>query len=178
MLFMIGLKRDVIYDLDGSLSQKFDGTTRTSGTIVHGWPHIAAYNQNTCPSATTSTDWDGAVMCGPTVTIRRVVFTNLIDQQLFNAQNMKAAELQAITDTIDPNISSSLHTSVPSRLPGTMEPKVEKKYSYGLPYITGKIYNIWWGTGIDFTHLSAFTTPSFSETDDGIIFKFNYTENR
>ena len=32
MLEMIGiLKRDVIYDLDGSFSNKFDGITRTSG---------------------------------------------------------------------------------------------------------------------------------------------------
>ena len=44
MLNMIGLKRDVIYDLDGSLSRAFDNTTRTSATIVHGFPHIALSN--------------------------------------------------------------------------------------------------------------------------------------
>lgn len=43
MLRMIGFdKRCVIYDLDGSLSNKFDGQSRASGTIVHGWPHIIA----------------------------------------------------------------------------------------------------------------------------------------
>jgi len=89
MLNMIGLKRDVIYDLDGSFSASFDGVSRTSGSIVHGFPHIAAFNQAECPLATTEANWDGAVMCGPAITIRRVWFTNLDDQQLFNAQNMK-----------------------------------------------------------------------------------------
>ena len=82
MLFFIGiLKRDVIYDLDGSLSQKFDGSTRTSATIVHGFPHIKAYNPSTCPAPTTSSDWDGAVMCDHTVTIRRVMFGLLLPSQ-------------------------------------------------------------------------------------------------
>ncbi len=176
-LFMIGLKRDVIYDLDGSLSSDFDGNSRASGTIVHSWPHIASTNQNTCPYASTSTDWDDAVMCGPTITIRRVTFTNLENHQLYTAQRMKAAELQSINDTIDPNISYLLHTNITSRLINTvaMEPKLEKSYSYGLPFITGRIYNIWWGTGIDFTHLSITTTSLFTESDAGIIFKFNYT---
>ena len=89
MLNMIGLKRDVIYDLDGSFSMKFDGNSRTSATIVQGFPHIAAFNQANCPPATTVANWDNAVMCGPTITVRRVWFTNLDDQQLFNAQDIK-----------------------------------------------------------------------------------------
>lgn len=47
-----------------------------------------------------------------------------------------------------------------------------------MPYITGRIYQIWWGTGIDFTHLSIYTAPTFTPNDKGIIFKFNYSENR
>lgn len=78
-LFMIGLKRDIVRDLDGSLSQAFDGQTRASGTIVHGFPHIAAYNNADCPPASTTTDWDDAVMCGPSLKLRRAWITNLID---------------------------------------------------------------------------------------------------
>lgn len=89
--FIGGLKRDVIYDLDGSLSQKFDSTSRASGSIVHGFPHIKHSNPSTCPIATSSGDWDGAVMCGPTITIRRVMFGNLRNQQLFNNQYIKLA---------------------------------------------------------------------------------------
>lgn len=179
LLNMIGLKRDVIYDIDGSLSNAFDGTTRSSATIVHGFPHIAAFNTNDCPPASTPANWDGAVMCGPAVTIRRVWFTNLDDQQLFNANNMKATQIASISDVVAANISSSMHTSVPSRLPGTtMEPKGEKKQSYGLPFITGKIYNIWWGTGVDFTHMSVVSSSLFTAQDMGVLFKFNYSASR
>lgn len=35
-----------------------------------------------------------------------------------------------------------------------MEPMIHKKRAYALPFIAGRIYNIWWLTGLDFTHLS------------------------
>jgi hypothetical protein len=90
LLFMIGLKRDVIYDLDGSLSQLFDNATRSAATIVHGWPHIAASNPSLCPPAAAPSRWDNAVMCAPSVSVRRVFFTNLMEPQLFSAQNIQA----------------------------------------------------------------------------------------
>lgn len=179
MLFFIGiLKRDVIYDLDGSLSQKFDGTTRSSGTIVQGFPHIKAYNPSTCPPPSAVGNWDGAVMCGPTVTIRRVMFGNLRNQQLFNNQYIKIAELANINDVTPVNATADLVTSEPDTITPLKEAKEEQKQVWGLPFITGKVYNIWWGTGIDFEHLSVFTSPRFDPADDGIVFKFNYTENR
>jgi hypothetical protein len=179
LLYMIGaLKRDIIYDLDGSFAAQFDGTPRASATIVHGFPHIAAYNQNTCPSASTPGDWDDAVMCGPTETLRRVMFSNMIDWQLFNGQYLKAVQLAGINDTVDPALASGLFTSVVTRIDPIMEPKVEQKYTWSLPFILGKTYSIWWGTGIDFTHLAIFTSPTFTSVDSGVIFKFNYTENR
>jgi hypothetical protein len=91
ILYMIKMKRDVIYDLDGSFSSLFDGKNRSSATIVYGFPHIATYNQNTCPKATAPLAWDNAVMCGPTVTIRRVLFSNIINHQLFVSSYQKAA---------------------------------------------------------------------------------------
>ena len=97
---MTGLKRDVIYDLDASLSSKFDNVARTSATIVYGWNHIANYNQNTCPLATNKAAWDNAIMCDQSVSIKRVVFTNLVNAQLFKDQFIKTAELTRITDRI------------------------------------------------------------------------------
>lgn len=127
-LFMIGLKRDIVRDLDGSLSQAFDGQTRASGTVVHGFPHIAAYNNADCPPASTTTDWDDAVMCAPALKLRRAWITNLIDKQLFNAQLMKVVQLNSINDTVDPNttLAASQYTSITSRLIQTnnMEPKL------------------------------------------------------
>lgn len=71
-----------------------------------------------------------------------------------------------------------MYTAVRSRINAIKEPPNEKPYSYGLPFITGRIYNIWWGTGIDFTHMAITTAPNFNQTDQGIRFKFNYTANR
>lgn len=180
LLFMIGLKRDVIYDMDGSLSLAFDSKSRSTGaTIVHGFPHIANTNPDFCPPPTDATKWDGAVMCNSSTSLRRVGFTNLADHQDFQRQFMKAIELTNVTDTVPLNMSDTLYTAVPSNLQTTiMEPKFEKKYTWALPFITGRIYNIWWGTGIDFTYLDTFTSPSYLESEKGIIFKFNYSDNR
>lgn len=112
---MIKMKRDVIYDLDGSLAPLFDGVNRTSATIVYGFPHIAQYNQNTCPQATNASAWDNAVMCGPTVTIRRVLFGNIINHQLFVSQLQKAAELPNINATFAANSNDTLYSAVPSQ---------------------------------------------------------------
>lgn len=179
LLFMIGLKRDVIYDLDGSLSYAFDQTTRASGTIVHGFPHIASSNPTLCPQALLPSGWDGAVMCGPTVTLRRAIFTNLAKHQDFAAQNLRATEISSVNDTVPATLDPVNYTMIYSTLPfTTMEPKKEKPYTWAIPFITGRVYNIWWGSGIDFTHLSVYTSHSFVPADKGIIFKFNYSENR
>jgi hypothetical protein len=177
---MIGLKRDIIYDLDGSLSYSFDhNSTRTSATIVHGFPHIIVNNSNICPSPLDPTGWDSAVMCDNTVSLRRVGFTNLQNWQDFQSQNLKAVELRNITDTVSQNLTSNLYTSISTRIPTTsMEAKLEFTYTWAMPYITGRIYNVWWGSGIDFIHLAAFTTPSYLLSEKGIIFKFNYSDNR
>jgi len=172
---MINIKKDVIYDLDGSFSSVFDGKNRTSGTIVWNFPHIATYNGNVCPRATNSTAWDNAVMCDQTVTLKRVLFGNIINKQLFVSQQQKAAELPTISSPFDPKSTPAFYSNISSEGFQAMEPHVESAYTWSMPYITGRIYQIWWGSGIDFTHLSIYTAPNFTPTDKGIIFKFNYS---
>ena len=106
------------------------------------------------------------------------MFGNLRNQQLFNNQYIKIAELANINDVTPVNATADLVTSEPDTITPLKEAKEEQKQVWGLPFITGKVYNIWWGTGIDFEHLSVFTSPRFDPADDGIVFKFNYTENR
>lgn len=77
-LFMVGLKRDVVYDLDGSFSSAFDGTSRSAGAITSYWPHIHLDNPTVCPNATTPSRWDNAIFCDSSLTVRRVMFTNVI----------------------------------------------------------------------------------------------------
>ena len=59
-----------------------------------------------------------------------------------------------------------------------MEPKKEMKFSYSLPYLTGRIYDIWWGSHIDFNHLAMVTTHLYEQNEKAIIFKFKYIDNR
>ena len=90
---MIGLKRDVIYDSDCSFCPLFDSTNRTSATITHGYDYIANYHTTTCPKARTSLNWDNAVMCDQTISIRRVWFTNIMNPASFKFQKMKVAQI-------------------------------------------------------------------------------------
>lgn len=60
---MVGMKRDVIYDLDGSLSASFDGNSRTSATIFSNFAHIGVYNQDVCKQSPSPSKWDTAYMC-------------------------------------------------------------------------------------------------------------------
>ena len=86
---MLGLKKEVFYDLDGSATNgMFDTTTRTSATIINGWPHML--QDPACKSATNSTLWDSAATCDSTVTVRQVSFNNIINQQEFKSVSMKA----------------------------------------------------------------------------------------
>lgn len=40
------------------------------------------------------------------------------------------------------------------------------------------MYNAWWLTGLDFTHLAIDISKNFQNSDQAIVIKFNYTENR
>jgi len=90
---MLGLNRDMIFDADASMAPVFDGINRTSGTIVSNYQHIAAFEQNHCVSATQPTKWDNTLMCDQSITIRRVMFTNLAVPNNFFQQPMKATVL-------------------------------------------------------------------------------------
>lgn len=84
---MLGLKRDVLYDLDASLSAYFNGYFNNSATLVWGYNHLT--QQNSCRQAISPTQWDNLVLCDQTITIRRIIFTNIISLANFDAQNMK-----------------------------------------------------------------------------------------
>ena len=59
-----------------------------------------------------------------------------------------------------------------------MEPMAYKISAFSAPFVTGRVYNIWWLTGIDFTHLAVDISQLYEDADEGIIFKFNYTDTR
>jgi hypothetical protein len=40
------------------------------------------------------------------------------------------------------------------------------------------MYNLWWLTGLDFTSLKMASSNYLLETDDAVLFRFNYTLHR
>ena len=87
---------------------------------------------------------------------------------------MKIEIIQDIMDEVPEN--SRAYTAVRSTLAGK-EPKV-RPASYTTYYMDGRIYNIWWHTGIDFKSLSINVGALNDDNAPAIIFKFNYTLNR
>ena len=109
-LFMIGLKRDVIYDLDGSFAMYFDSTPRASASIVSGWNHIGQHSN--CTQATDNTKWDNAYMCDQSVTIRRVAFANLLVQQNFKSQFMHVSQIADVNSLVASGLSNMSYSSI------------------------------------------------------------------
>ncbi len=44
--------------------------------------------------------------------------------------------------------------------------------------MTGRIYDVWWSTRIDFTQVAMVTSHRFLPTDQAVIIKFKYIDNR
>ena len=59
---MLGLKRDIFYDLDGSLTNThFNAKTIDKGALVQGFPHLL--QEPACAVAATPSKWDNAAVC-------------------------------------------------------------------------------------------------------------------
>ena len=153
-LFLLGShKNHVIYNTDGSLSSYFDGVTRSQGTLVWSFNHIEG--ETGCVPASASGDWDDTLLCDDSVTVRGVMFTNIMPVNNFKHTAIKVKLADA--DPLD-------FTSLTSEF-GGKEPMGSKKYGYSLPYITGRTYAVWWHDGLDFDHLAMDITEMAEDTE-------------
>ena len=152
-----GIKRDVIFDLKGSLVSAFNAPSGSLSagskvTITHNWPHLTAGGK--CHPPTTPDNWDNAIMCESDVEIRRVQFTNMQKHQNFKVMKLRTALIDSLTTSVpmaDANVSFS---EVYHRLDGTSKDSKDKAYGWSLPFAIGSIYNVWWGSGVDWTHMA------------------------
>lgn len=93
-LTMNGQKREIIYDTDGTFSANFNAVPLSSATLVWSFKHLAA--ESACAAANYPSLWDNALACdSSTVKIRKAMFSNLINRNLFANKAMK---IQKITD--------------------------------------------------------------------------------
>lgn len=97
-LKMLGLKREIIYDSDGTFSNSFDANTRTSATVVNNFKHIAA--ESNCLPTTNSSKWDTTLACDQTLKLARVRFTGLVPSSIFINIGIKVQLLSSINDTV------------------------------------------------------------------------------
>ena len=101
---MLGVRRDVFYDMDGSATNGvFDSTTRTSATITNNWAHLL--EDAGCTTPTTIDKWGGTIACDQTVPIRQVLFNNLIKLLEFKGISIKAKLLNDISTLLDENVT-------------------------------------------------------------------------
>lgn len=91
---------------------------------------------------------------------------------------LKAQPLADHTDVVSETSTSFTQIFSYFSPSNKMDAMKSAKKTYAMPYIAGKIYNIWWHTGLDFDHLSVSSSYYMKPTDPSIIFKFNYTLNR
>lgn len=174
---MNGLKREILYDLDGSFSTTaFDGTQRQSAAIVFNYPHLAS--DPACLPTSNTKVWDNTIACDQSVKLVRVTFNKLEPVSLFQDMGLKAQPIANHIDKVPETSTSFSQIFSYFSVSNPMDAMKSAKRTYAMPYIAGKIYNIWWHSGLDFDHLSVSTSYYMKPTDPSIIFKFNYTLNR
>jgi hypothetical protein len=168
-LIMNGLKRDIIYDEDGTFSSDFNQDTRSYGQILHGFSHLI--DEPGCDIPTDTNAWGYRLLCNETVPLRRVMFYNMKDPYLFDSMAMKIQVLGDINETVPEDTTDYL--AFRSVMSGK-EPKSDRPKTFTMWYVSGQIYNAWWHTGSDFTH-ATIEPLHLTPNDDAIIFKHNYT---
>ena len=103
------------------------------------------------------------------------MFTNILPEYTFLHVPFKAQLISDFNEVVAEDSTS--FTERRSEF-NSKEPKKDKKFAYALPYITGRTYNIWFQTGLDFSHIAMDSSELFVDADEAVIFKFNYTINR
>lgn len=165
-----------MYDLDGSFTTtEFDGTQRASAAITKSYKHLLS--EPACKPTTDVLKWDNTLACDQTVKVARVTFRKALPVSLFSLVGLKAEEISDVTAVVDEASTSFTEIYSFFSLANKMDSMVLPK-TYALPYIAGRIYNIWWLTGLDFDGLTMSSSRYLKVSDPAILFKFNYTLHR
>ena len=80
--------------MDGSLTNTvFNARNVSKATLTYGWPHLL--QNSACQNALTKTKWDNAAVCNEAVTIRQVMFANLVEKEVFKSISIKARQINS-----------------------------------------------------------------------------------
>lgn len=104
-LFMNGLKREILYDLDGSFTtNQFDGNQRQSAAITYNYNHLKT--EPACLPTSDITSWDNTVACDSSVKLVRVTFDHVTPDSIFSMAGLKAEEIDHAQDLVPENSTS------------------------------------------------------------------------
>lgn len=114
---MYGDRRDIIYDLDGSLSTYFFNNTQANGTLMNNFNHIT-FSSDRCRTSTWNS-WSSLVFCGSNAIIRRIMLTNAIGANYWYDlywEGMYVMPIYNISNTtsIDYSITTSVGMTYPT----------------------------------------------------------------
>jgi hypothetical protein len=86
---MNGLKREILYDLDGTFTTTvYDGVQRASAAITANRKHLAV--EPACRPPTNVLEWDNTLACDQSVKVARVTFSLPQPSSIFNKVGLKA----------------------------------------------------------------------------------------
>ena len=141
---MNGDMKEVLYDIDGSFTTSdFDGIQRPSATVTANFAHMR--NDAACRVTINSALWHNTVVCDENVKVTLVRFKSMTPSNDFKNVMIKVQEVSHAYEFV-PEDSTSYSGTVPE----------EKKQIWALPFIGGRMYNVWWHTGLDFTFLEKY----------------------
>ena len=103
------------------------------------------------------------------------MFTHIRDLVLFQKLPLRVRLHQTMDEATSDN--ETVYTNVLG-LFGDMEPRKEIQFASSLPFLTGRMYDVWWSTRIDFDHVAMVATHRFQPSDSAVILKFKYINNR
>jgi hypothetical protein len=155
--------------MDGSLTNWVFNSigNRTSSTIVKAVPHMV---QSGCDYPSVGYSWDSTVVCGQDKKVIKVQFMNLWPISSYYPMY--------VTHMADLSNTARINTTTIYSKWGSNYAKDETYGAFSTSFVTGNIYDIRWHQ--DFTHLAMIASgqQQQSASDLGILFRFNYTDNR
>lgn len=162
----MNIQNDIIHDLDGSLSGK-----GVESYITPAQPHIKGAKNCEVVQNVNSMD---TLVCNNQVQIRRVQFFSMAPASSLGTSGLKVAMI----DPADNKNMSSLDSSKMSEQffnPWVMNDIMP---SWTVAVVTGHIYHVMFGSGIDFDNMGIVPRYNWKPTDKGVLFRMNNSRTR
>lgn len=165
-------RRYILHDLDGSFSQAFDGQTRANAVITPYYPHNEITGK--CSNSTDQPKWSDSLICNAGVVVTDLQFAAAQPTSMFFGVSIFIKRLT--TDLQDYNKTDTPADTISGSWVQKTDP--EQMNTWGLPFVSGYTYSVYWSTGIDWTSITMNPSFYFKSTDDAFIIRFNYTTHR